>query len=138
MIRNFGKQITPFPKYISLSSFVCKRNFQIIFVAFFRVYITLKSTFLHLNKTCVYQSLSPVQLFVTPQTEAHQDSLSIEFFRQEYWSRLPFPSPGDHPDPGIEHNPALRLDSLLSELPGKPPNQDIQMHKSKGKKWGYQ
>ena len=62
----------------------------------------------------------------------------MEFFRQEYWSRLPFPSPGDLPDPGIEHNPALRLDSLLSELPGKPSNQDIQMHKSKGKKWGYQ
>ena len=105
MIRNFGKQITPFPKYISLSSFVCKRNFQIIFVAFFRVYITLKSTFLHLNKTCVYQSLSPVQLFVTPQTEAHQDSLSIEFFRQEYWSRLPFPSPGDLTNPGIQPKP---------------------------------
>ena len=42
------------------------------------------------------------------------------FFRQEYWSGLPFPSPGDLPDPGIEPgSPALQADSLLSEQPGK-------------------
>ena len=41
-------------------------------------------------------------LFVTPRTVAHQDSLSMEFSRQEYWSGLPFPSPGDLPDPGIK------------------------------------
>ena len=42
------------------------------------------------------------------------------FFRQEYWSGLPFPSPGDLPDPGIEPgSPALQADSLLSEPPGK-------------------
>ena len=42
-------------------------------------------------------------------------------FRQEYWSGLPFPSPGDLPDPGIElGSPALQADALLSELPGKP------------------
>ena len=45
---------------------------------------------------------SHVQLFVTPWTVAHQASLSIEFSRQEYWSGLPFPSPEDLPDPGIE------------------------------------
>ena len=43
------------------------------------------------------------------------------FFRQEYWSGLLFPSPGDLSDPGIEaRSPALQADSLLSELPGKP------------------
>ena len=43
------------------------------------------------------------------------------FSRQEYWSGLPFPSPGGLPDPGIEPgSPALRADALLSELPGKP------------------
>ena len=43
------------------------------------------------------------------------------FPRQEYWSRLPFPSPGDLPEPGIEpRSPALQADSLLSEPPGKP------------------
>ena len=50
-----------------------------------------------------------------------QALLSIEFSRQEYWSGLPFPSPGDLPDPGIEpRSPALQEESLPSELPGKP------------------
>ena len=49
--------------------------------------------------------------------------LSMEFSRQEYWSGLPFPSPGDLPDPGIKpRSPALQTDSLPSELPGKPHN----------------
>ena len=46
--------------------------------------------------------LSHVQLFVTPWTVARQVPLSMEFSRQEYWSGLPFPSPGDLPNPGIE------------------------------------
>ena len=57
--------------------------------------------------------LSCVRLFVTPWTVAHQASLSMRFSRQEYWSGLPFPSPGDLPAPGIE------LASLVSPaLPG--------------------
>ena len=48
------------------------------------------------------QSLSLVQLFVTPLTVALQVPLSMEFSRQGYWIGLPFPSPGDLPDPGIE------------------------------------
>ena len=48
------------------------------------------------------QLLSRVQLYVTSWTEAHQAALSMEFSRQEYWSGLPFPSPGDLSDPGIE------------------------------------
>ena len=64
---------------------------------------------------------SLVPFFETPQTVAHQALLSIGFFGQEHWSGLPFPSPGDLPDPGIEPvSPALQADSLLSELPGKP------------------
>ena len=48
----------------------------------------------------------------------------MEFSRQEYWSGLPFPSPGDLPDPGIElMSPALQVDSLLSEPPEKSPNR---------------
>ena len=46
--------------------------------------------------------LSRVRLFATPWTVAHQIPLSMEFFRQEYWSGLPFPSPGDLPNLGIE------------------------------------
>ena len=66
------------------------------------------------------QSLSHVQLFVTPWTVAYQAPPSMGFSRQQYWSGLPFPSPGDLPDPGIEPgSPALQADSLLSEPPGK-------------------
>ena len=46
--------------------------------------------------------LSRVQLFTTPWTAAYQDALSMEFSRQEYWSGLLFPTPGDLPDLGIE------------------------------------
>ena len=49
-------------------------------------------------------------------------TLSMEFSRQEYWSGLPFPSPGNLPDPGIKpRSPALQVDSLLSEPPEEPP-----------------
>ena len=50
----------------------------------------------------VVESLSRVRLFVTPWTVAPQAPLSIGFSRQKYWSGLPFPSPGNLPDPGIE------------------------------------
>ena len=54
----------------------------------------------------------------------HQAPLSMEFSRQEHWSGLTCPSPGDLPDPGIEPAPpALLVDSLLSEPPGKPNSQ---------------
>ena len=57
---------------------------------------------------------------VTPWTVTHHVPLSMGFSRQEYWSGLPFPPPGDLPDPGIEPgSPALQPDSLLSEPPGK-------------------
>ena len=67
------------------------------------------------------KSLSRVRLFATPRTVAHQVLLSMGFPRQEYWSGLPFPSPGDFPDPGIGPGfPALRSGALLSEPPGNP------------------
>ena len=73
---------------------------------------------------CVFvyaQLLSHVRLFVTPWTAACLALLSMEFFRQGYWSGLPFPLPGYLPDPGVEPgSPALQADSLLTELPGKP------------------
>ena len=59
---------------------------------------------------------SRVQLFVTPGTVAYQAPPSMGFSRQECWSGLPFPSPGDLPDPGIEpRSPALQADALPSE-----------------------
>ena len=58
---------------------------------------------------------------VTSWTVACKAPLSVGFSRQEYWSGLPFPSPRDLPDPGIEPGlPALQADSLPSEPPGKP------------------
>ena len=65
--------------------------------------------------------LSRVRLFATPWTVAYQAPPSMGFSRQEYWSGLPFPSPGDLLDPGIEpRSPAFQADALTSELPGKP------------------
>ena len=67
------------------------------------------------------KSLSRVRLFVTPWTVAYQAPPSMGFSRQECWSGLPFPSPGDLPDPGIKPgSPVLQADTLLSEPPGKP------------------
>ena len=64
--------------------------------------------------------LSHVQLFANPWTVAYQAPPSMGFSRQEYWSGLPFPSPGDLPDLGIEPgSPALEADALTSEPPGK-------------------
>ena len=66
-------------------------------------------------------SLSRVRLFATPWTVAHQAVPSMGFSRQGYWSGLPFPSPGELPDPGIEPgSPILQADTLPSEPPGKP------------------
>ena len=65
--------------------------------------------------------LSRVWLFAIPWTVVYQASLSMGFSRQEYWSALPFPSPGDLPDTGIEpRSPTLWADALPSEPPGKP------------------
>ena len=75
---------------------------------------------LYKENRCEYSDvvLSPfshVQLLVTPWTVAHQAPLSMGFSRQEYWSGLPFPTPGDLHDPGIESvSPALQADILLN------------------------
>ena len=60
--------------------------------------------------------LSHVRLFAIPWTVAYPAPPSMEFSRQEYWSGLPFPSPGDLPNPAIEpRSPALQVDSLPTE-----------------------
>ena len=73
---------------------------------------------------CVLSPFSCVQLFETPWTVAHQASLSMGFFRPEYWSGLPCPPPGDLPDPGIEAMslvaPAVQAGSLPLSHPQKP------------------
>ena len=65
-------------------------------------------------------NFSVVSDSATPWTVSHQAPLSMGFSRQEYWSGLPYPSPGDLPKPGIKPgSPALPADSLPSESPGK-------------------
>ena len=80
---------------------------------------TLVQSIVDWGVVCV---LGRVRLFVTPWTGARQASLSVGFFRQEFWSGLPFPSPGDLPDPGIKSScpgsPALQVDSLPPESLG--------------------
>ena len=80
-----------------------------------------------------WKSPSCVRLFVTPWTVAHRAPMSVEFSRQEYWSGLPFHSPGDLPNPGIEpRSPTLQADSLPSEPPGKPDAGKCWRQKEKG------
>ena len=76
--------------------------------SFFRdvfIFLTVYNSFYLLCVSRVCKSLICVRLFATPWTVAHQAPLSMEFSRQEYWSRLPFPSPGDLPNQ--ESNPCL-------------------------------
>ena len=64
--------------------------------------------------------LSHVRLFGAPWTSAHQPPLAMEFSRQEYWSGVPFPPPGDPPHPGIEPaSPARACGFSTTEPPGK-------------------
>ena len=74
------------------------------------------------------KSLSCVRLFATPWTIAYQTPPSMGFSRQEYWSGLPFPPPGDLPNPGIEpRSLALQVDALLSDPPGKQSDNIIML-----------
>ena len=74
------------------------------------------------------KSLSRVQLFATPWTVAYQAPPSMGFSRQEYWSGMLFPSPGDLPDAGIEPgSPAFQADTLTSEPLGKPMQGPMQI-----------
>ena len=86
------------------------RNSDLVFVLFMLVAMKLK-----------VKSLSRVRLFATPWTITPCQSPLWGFSRQEYWNGLPFPPPGDLPNPGIKpRSSALPVDSLLSEPPGKP------------------
>ena len=75
----------------------------------------------HLSEWMNVGMLSRVQLFANLWTVAHQAPLSIGFSRQEYWSRLPFPSPGDLSDPGIEPTSPAAPTSQVNSLPSEPP-----------------
>ena len=96
--------------------------FNLLFVcygALFSPCLLLTSSF-NLLYLYEWKLSSHVWLFETPWTVAHQAPLSMEFSRKEYWSGLPFPSPGDLPKSGIEPtSSALQMVSLPSEPPGR-------------------
>ena len=72
------------------------------------------------------KSFSRVRLYETLWTVAYQVPMSMGFSKQEYWSGLPFPFPGDLLDPGIKPRcPALQADTLPSEPPGNEAEADI-------------
>ena len=78
------------------------------------------------------------ETFVTPWTLARHTPLSMEFSRQEYWSGMPFPSPEDLPDSGVEpSSPALWADSLPSKLTGKPYHAPSLALCSRGHSWKH-
>ena len=90
-----------------------------------------------MNHQSEVKSLSRVRLFATPWTVAYQAPLSVGFSRQEYWSGLPFPSPGDLPNPAIKPgSPALEADALTSEPPdGLPQILSFTLHLNKSLKF---
>ena len=139
-------------KCTSFHSF-CSFLFSIIFLlclySFYLIFIPLPFSFFWPSKKCFFlllflispffllcfsllsesavKSLSRVRVFATPWTVAYKAPLSMGFSRQEYWSGLPFPSPGDLPNPGIEPgSPSLQADALPSEPPGKPFRQILK------------
>ena len=92
----------------------------------------MKSVFMKERKKESEVTLLVSDSFATLWTVAHQAPPSMEFSRQEYWSGLPFPSPGDLPDPGIKpRSPALWADTLPAEPPGKPSVYERDPNKSR-------
>ena len=102
--------------YIDFSYIAFILNFSLIC-------LEISSYYCVFSNTCMCCVLRCVQLFATPWTVAHQIPLSLEFSRQEYWSRLPFLSPGDLPNLGIKpRSPALAHGSFTigTYISGKP------------------
>ena len=108
-------------KIFVLAGWGGKSKHHIIFAFIF--YAT-KLYFVYNVNFVAFQSRSHSQFFVTPWTVAHQVPLSIGFSKQEYWSELPFPPPGDLPNPGTEPaslaSPALAGGFFTTVPPGKP------------------
>ena len=85
---------------------------------------------LDLGSCCVCLVTQVCPTLATPRTVAHQALLSMGFSRQEYWSGLPRPPPGDLPNPGIQsRSPSLQEDSLPSEPPRKHTMQKATLSK---------
>ena len=113
------------PSFISSSlplSFFLSPSFFLSLLYY--MWVNRSETTFSVSCVCMLSCSSCVWLCAILRTVACQTLLSMEFFRQEHWSGLPFPPPGDLPDPGIEPtslvSPALQVGSLPLEPPGKP------------------
>ena len=104
-----------------------RKKYIYIYIFFFFLIGLIDALFLKSGSTLpIVKSLSRVLLFAARWTVAYHVPLLMGFSRQEYWSGLPFPSPGDLPDPGIEpRSPALQADALPSEPPGKSAYKEL-------------
>ena len=125
--------LRPWQSYLILfylSVFICKMGIIIVILDRIFVNITWDNTHTVLITVllCMCVSCSVVSDSATPWTVTYQVPLSLEFSRQEYWSGLPLPFPGDLPNRGIKPRfSTLQADSLSSEPPGKPHNSAYHM-----------
>ena len=115
--------LSPFSERVPAGSLICELN--LMPAPQVSTLILANEPFFTLNLELLYEyvlsCVSHVWRFVTPWTLAHQAPLSMGFSRQEYWSGLPGPPPGNFPYPGIEPTfPALTEDTLPPASPGKP------------------
>ena len=104
-------------------------NWEQVFQALFLIILPHNASHLLMHqyiliKSLYVQVLIHIWLFVTPWTVTHQAPLPVEFSRQEYWSRVPFPSPGHVPNPGTEPTSLAPLELaglfFTTEPHGKP------------------
>ena len=121
---SFQSQRKSMPRMFNLSHNCASKVMLKILQARFQQYMNWELTDVQVGfrkSRSEVKSLSCVRLFATPWTVSHQAPPSMGLSRQEYWSGLPFPSPGHLPDPGIEPwSPTLQADALTSEPPEKP------------------
>ena len=103
------------------------QNLLLHWNALHKIQVTLCTLFLRMPRICLHESrkkvksFSPVRLFVTPWTVAYQAPPSMEFSKQEYWSGLPFPFPGDLPNAWIKPGPPALQETWVQSLGWKDP-----------------
>ena len=118
---------------ITITIIIIMRTFEILWeLSKYQVHkvSTFKKKFFCSFFFSFFKSLSHAQLFATPKTVAHQAPLSMGFSRQQYWSALSFPSPGDLPDPGIELMSPIWAEGVFTNEPsGKPWREHIPLDK---------
>ena len=116
MITFWNAQVLPPPDYF-FSLNILRANLHLVTLVCSEEFVDIDCFHVFFPENTKKESAKSCPTLVTPRTIARQASLSMGFSRQEYWSGLPFPSPGELPDPGIEtRSPTLQADALPTEL----------------------